>query len=539
MRDQQSFLRPQEVPVEEGDPRRADHELLFEFQKSLRLSQVHGDLSGNYLFEQMLQLPPARCIDLMEVAQARIDYTSAQRIDYGTEEGVGHYQGLFPLRTLIMRFLDRPLKLDAPDMERMLTQAIHALTTADYHFPTDKLVAHLDQFKGQPEVIARWHPHLREIRQLLSPSFISNAGGRYQYGGNKAMAGLAELLGGQVEGFVERGDAWADRAVADLEAMDEPTRAAWRALFEHARQSSDPKPKEKWLKAAAPLLQAVGKAAFLERAREWFALYGKGDGWWFADREEHNDAFFKGLVWTASLIEDASIIPALGAALRGAFKARGRAGVRSQKVGNACIWALGLRDESEAAAHLVGAKARVKNGAVLKTLDKTIQTVATRAGMSAEDLEEIAVPDFGIEDGKLARELGPASVEIEVASGKAVWNWQNEGKVVKAVPASVKRDFAPELKELKAAAAEVEKVFAAQKERLDSMLRDEKSWEFAAWKTRYLDHALMQVLAARLVWNFEFVAAPSPPCHAMAASWTHAARRLKSRQTRASRCSTR
>ncbi len=285
--------------------------------------------------------------------------------------------------------------------------------------------------------------------------------------------------------------------------MEAAQRVLWLAVFEHARGSKDAKPTEKWLKAADSQLQLLGKDEFLARAQHWFSLYGKDDGWWFADREERNDAFFKGLIWMASRIEDGAIIPALGAALRGSFKARGRAGVRSQRVGNACIWALGRRDEAEAASHLVAAKNRVKNGAILKTLQKTIEIVAVRAQMTPEDLEEIAVPDFGLENGVIARDFGEVRVEIAVSGGRALWNWTSDGKSLKAAPASVKRDFAIELKELKIAASELEKVLAAQKERLDSLLRAEKSWEFSTWKSRYLEHPLMALISRGVIWSFE------------------------------------
>ena len=177
--------------------------------------------------------------------------------------------------------------------------------------------------------------------------------------------------------------------------------------------------------------------------------------------------------------------------------------MRSQRVGNACIWALGQRDESEAAAHLVNAKTRVKNGAIIKTLEKTIEVVAVRAQMSAADLEELAVPDYGLENGVLSHQFDSVTVQVEVVRGKATWRWESEGKVVKTAPAGVRRDFAAELKELKVTVAEIEKTLVAQKEGLDSLLRAEKHWDFATWKARYADHPLMQLLTCRLIWNFE------------------------------------
>ncbi len=398
--------------------------------------------------------------------------------------------------------LKQPYALSEADFEELFERCASVSALFSGYFRTAHgLVQQLQSFDLTPELVEKWRPQLCQLRQMFSPDFSPNYGD-YEWSPLPPMNFLAGLLGQQRPDFLETGDAWSDAAVADLEAMESSRRALWLSVFEHARSSKEGKPTEKWLKAADALLRLLGKEEFLARAQVWFSLYGKDDGWWFADREERNDAFFKGLVWMASRVEDAAIIPALGAALRGSFKARGRAGVRSQRVGNACIWALGRRDEAEAASHLVAAKNRVKNGAILKTLQKTIEIVAVRAQMTPEDLEELAVPDFGLENGVLARDFGAVRVEIEVSSGKALWSWTSAGKALKAAPASVKREFAGELKELKAAASELERVLAAQKERLDHLLRDQKSWEFSTWKTRYLEHPLMALLARRVIWSF-------------------------------------
>ena len=497
-------LQPERVPVEENDPHRGDHELLFAFQSSLILQQSQGEFADNFIFQEMNKLPPAHRVELIEIALARIAYTRARRLDYRIAEDLQAHQGTFPLVALIKVWMDEPMLLKAAQMERLMDLSLQKSGDIYSHpLPIARLLPQLRQFADDAELLQQWQPRFRQLRQALSPSFITNLGPQDSpYIGNAAMCFFRDLLGQQSPDFLERGDNWAETALDDLAAMDETMRAHWRSLFEQAHQSGSSKPSTKWLKAAAILLQALGKAEFVQRVQKWFPLYGTDDGWWFADREESNDAWLKGLIWTCALVENADIVSALGAALRGAFKKRGRAGVRSQKVGNACIWVLGQRDESEAASHLVVAKNRVKNGSVVKTLQRAIETVAERAGMTPEDLEELAVPDFGLQNGLINEDFEGAKARIELVGNKAVWRWENEGKSVKAVPASVKRDFAAEWKDLKVQVAEMEKVFAAQKDRLDALLRSEKTWDYATWKLRYLDHTLMQVLAGRLIWNF-------------------------------------
>jgi len=496
------------LSMDDNDPAKADYELLAEFQQSMADGKYNASLAGNSLFEEMLKWPANRRVDIIVRAWELIKQAWTPAIDYVEPEDGNTTQCVFALNQLTRHFLAHPMEPDATDMERLIVLSLEDIRPPagwGGGFPTGSLVPFISVFRTQePAALQRWQPHLRAMRQQLSGEFSANMGPDYHYGSNSAVQQLAELMETQIDSFVERGDAWADKALADLDAMDAATRTQWRALFVQAQKSKDAKPKEKWLREADALIDTVGREQFRTSVIDWLSLYGKDDGWWFADREERNDAFFKGLVWMASRIETPDIVGALGAALRGSFKARGRAGVRSQRVGNACIWALGLRGESEAAAYLVNAKTRMKYGSIVKTLEKTIEAVAARANMTAADLEELAVPDFGLENGVVAATFDSVNVKVEMVGSKAVWTWTADGKPIKSVPASVKRDFADELKELKARVEELEKSFATQKERLDSLLRIEKTWEFPAWKQRYLEHPLMQLLARRLIWRFEF-----------------------------------
>ena len=79
----------------------------------------------------------------------------------------------------------------------------------------------------------------------------------------------------------------------------------------------------------------------------------------------------------------------------------------------------------------------------------------------------------------------------------------HEGKVQKSVPAAVKRDHADELKELKAAAKDIEKMLSAQKQRIESVYVEPRAWPVAQWKERYLNHPLVGTIARRLLWRFK------------------------------------
>jgi hypothetical protein len=66
----------------------------------------------------------------------------------------------------------------------------------------------------------------------------------------------------------------------------------------------------------------------------------------------------------------------------------------------------------------------------------------------------------------------------------------------------VEKEFGEELKELKTAAKDIQKMVPVQRERIDGLFLAQKSWPLAAWRERYLDHPLVGIIARRLIWRF-------------------------------------
>jgi hypothetical protein len=141
----------------------------------------------------------------------------------------------------------------------------------------------------------------------------------------------------------------------------------------------------------------------------------------------------------------------------------------------------------------------------LKLIDAALQTRAEALGLSREEIEELAISAYGLtEVGRAERQLGEFTAVLEVQGSKAVLGWRNAaGKAVKNVPAAVKRDHAEEVKELKAAVKDIDKMLSAQSERLDRQFLARRTWSYPAWRERYLDHSLVGTLARRLLWTVD------------------------------------
>ncbi|CAM5437500.1 hypothetical protein SGLAM104S_07504 [Streptomyces glaucescens] len=196
---------------------------------------------------------------------------------------------------------------------------------------------------------------------------------------------------------------------------------------------------------------------------------------------------------------------ALGALTETALRKVPGHGPVNPKVANAAVTALARIDAEPALAELARLATRVTYKGTLKLLDKALEDRARALGLSRGEIEELAVPVYGLtEVGRAEHRFGGTTARLEVRGTKAVLTWTNPaGKPVRAVPAAVRRDHPDELKELKAAVKDVEKMLVAQSERLDRQFLARRTWPYTAWRERCLDHPLVGTLARRLLWTVD------------------------------------
>jgi hypothetical protein len=224
-----------------------------------------------------------------------------------------------------------------------------------------------------------------------------------------------------------------------------------------------------------------------------------------------------GLVWMCGLSQNPAVARALGNLCVSALRKVPGIGPRAVRLGNASITALGMMATPEALGRLAFLKVKVKFGGARNAIDKTLGKLSEKLGMSREDLEEMSIPAYGMEEvGRLTQAVGDFTAVLTVINSRAtelMW-LRTDGKVQKSLPAAVKKEHAEELKELTAAKKDIEKMLPAQVERLDALYLQRKSWPYATWRERYLDHPLIGVLARRLIWNF------STGCSTVAGVWS-------------------
>ena len=276
------------------------------------------------------------------------------------------------------------------------------------------------------------------------------------------------------------------------------------------------RPTAKWIAATQPLLDALGKETFVRLAIAWLGAFRKsGNKPPEHDREtydlvsngcllvEENGDLLRGLAWACAGIEDASLAAVLAdTAIAGYRKITG-VGPRSAKVAGACVYALKSMPGLHGAAQLERVRLNVKQPTYLKGIERALDEAAERVGMTRDDLEELTVPTFDLEDGRREVAFGEATAEIRIDGLEVEIAWRDaQGKPRKAEPAEVKREYKAELKDLKRLRDDIARMLAAQRDRIERLPLLERSWSLADWRARYLDHPLIGGLARRLIWRF-------------------------------------
>ena len=396
-------------------------------------------------------------------------------------------------------------------------------SNADYYFfwlPLPTIVRNLEWY------FEEMTPSLqqRDLIQQLIPMLEKNSKNHQK--NSKLADRLSKLPGVVCDSRPEPGDAWADRARSDLEKMSLEKRSIWEVLFAHAGMADGARPTGKWLAEAERYRQAIGEEDSTRYISEWLKLVvppplftveapsypewsgETGDGYkqyqrqleqykdehkteieayteahhrYFAAISEKNLAILKGLTWYVFDCNKTDVALGLGHLVSAAFSSVRERGAWATKVGNAGIWALGQMPGGVGVGPLARLRTRLRDRGALKLIAAAIESAAKAAGMPVDELEDLAVPTGGLEADGTRRETfgaeGAANLTLDAATGQTHLEWFGaDGKPRKAVPAGVKREFAAEVKALKAAEEEVKQALSTQATRFDGFLLGERVW---------------------------------------------------------------
>ncbi|MFH8607789.1 DUF4132 domain-containing protein [Streptomyces sp. NPDC018029] len=325
-------------------------------------------------------------------------------------------------------------------------------------------------------------------------------------------ARLKKVVAALSEPLLNPGEPWSDRALKDLAGLDD----AWHALVRHALTAKSAKPTPKWEQTARTLIESLDPDKVRRTLVAWLALVGAPRtqplltyGHAITPNDEYdpfNADAIRGLAWTLALLPPhPESARTLGALVETSLRKIQGLGPRNPKVANAGVVALARADGEESLAELSRLASRVTYKTTLKMINTGLEARAEALGLSRDEVEELAVPAYDLtEVGHTVRRLGDCEAELTITGTKAALRWRNgAGKQVKAVPAAVKRDHPDDLKELRAAVKDIDKMLSAQAERLDRQFLARREWAYEAWRERLIDHPLVGTLARRLLWTVD------------------------------------
>ena len=238
------------------------------------------------------------------------------------------------------------------------------------------------------------------------------------------------------------------------------------------------------------MLEKIGRPAFERSVLRWFPLVERPrtrpverGSHWQPDpnllSQDENADILKALAWLCAGSENAEVARASGALALSAYRKVPQIGPRCVRVGNVCVWALGAMPDAGGVGQLAMLRARVKFGMAQKGIKKALNTAAGQAGMPLQEIEVISVPAYGLQEVGVRRaQLGEFGVELVVTGTSTTeLRWiKPDGKRQKSVPKAVKEHSAEGLKEIKAAATDLRKMLPAQRDRIENLYLEQKSW---------------------------------------------------------------
>jgi hypothetical protein len=327
---------------------------------------------------------------------------------------------------------------------------------------------------------------------------------------------LTEWIGDGSRFFLVPGERWSDAMNADIAQLPAVQRAPWAAFLKHMLGATSARPSDKWRKTAIKLAEGLGEGKLRESLVRWLPLVAKGrslpafpvhlgDTRTAGDSiQDENATSLRGMLWLIPSLSGREEMARLAASVAlTAYKKIPGVGPRAVKVGNAAVYALSEMVSPASIGQLAMLKVRIPFGTAQKEIEKAFDAAAAALELPRDQIEEMSVPSCGLETvGRREETIGEYRAELTVSASDAHLLWFDpRGKLLKAAPASVKKDGADILKELQQGAKDLQAMLSAQRDRIDALFLERKSWPEPVWRERYLDHPLVGTIARRLIWS--------------------------------------
>ena len=220
-----------------------------------------------------------------------------------------------------------------------------------------------------------------------------------------------------------------------------------------------------------------------------------------------NQELLKGLIWSFAQFHDNATLDLLARLAERSFRKIPHIGPTCGAVGNACIYTLSASKGLMGISHLSRLRLKITQNNTRNLIDKYIKEGSAKRGISASELEDMAVPEFGLVNGVREETIEGYTLRLTVSGvGKTKIEWFTpEGKPQKSTPAAAKKKSKNEEKitRIKSIAKQIQKYSTAHRDRLDRSFLEDREWTYENFSKYYFDHGLVCFIARRLIWVFD------------------------------------
>ena len=311
--------------------------------------------------------------------------------------------------------------------------------------------------------------------------------------------------------------AYANEVIEKLPAED---KKVWYLLISKAIKASGSKPSDKYLNETKALFKELGTDKFKKVVNDWFtfiinlkekteertSIYGERTYTYLTTEfiSAVNLDSIKGFVWMCAHFHDAQTIHTIANLAERSYRKIPGKGPAAASVGNACLYTLYSSKGLDGIGQLSRLKLRIKQSSTQDLIEKYLLAAAGEQGVTLHEIEDLAVDDYGLTDGKREYAFDDYKATIEITGvGKSELKWfKPNGTEQKSVPAFIKEKYAAKLKKVKDTQKQIDQTTSAQRDRIDRMLRADRRWTMENFNRLYMEHGLMSTIVKKVIWTF-------------------------------------
>ncbi|GAA3594628.1 DUF4132 domain-containing protein [Flavivirga amylovorans] len=369
-------------------------------------------------------------------------------------------------------------------------------------------------FLSRVEKIVQKNGLTPKLKQSLNDiqKLISNQG--YIYADETKALNKIKLIKEGPKQFSVSGRDKLGKAILDTtKAFKGEKQDAFISLLNHFSKGREKSaPTNVWLKDVQTQIEVIGRKFLITSFISWIGLIiqllkeiHKDKSYEFTFASDENIQLLRSAIWMSSLLNDDNLNQAVEDLGLWSFKKLPGHGAVSVKLGNACIYAFSKLPYKDGVSRLTKFRMKIKYPSVQSLITKAIVRVAEAEGKTMDEIEELAVQDFKLNDDyQLIKKFDSYKGIITIIDSSTVTLlWENEkGKQIKTIPKYVRDNFLAELRIFKKHVKDIQSNLSAQRNRIEKIFLSKRKWTYSQWEELYLENKLLAFFGTKLIWNF-------------------------------------